>query len=269
MVCFTGLPILYLVSTAFKPLHELLLWPPTFLVRHPTLQNFSDLTMALSSSTVPFVRYIFNSIIIVVPIVILTVIVCSMGAYGLVKHSPPGTKMFFNLVVAALMFSPHVTRIPSFMVINTLHLVNTYWAIILPAIAAAYNFFLMKQFLEQFPNELLEAGRIDGAKEFYIYWRIVMPALTPAWATLVVFSFVNNWNDYISPLIYLYKQNLKPLPLALQNLNSDASSSGAALLSRAGALAMASFLATVPTIIIFTVMQSRVMETMTYSGIKG
>ncbi len=266
LVAFTGLPIVYMVSTAFKPIDELFIWPPRFFVREPTLQNFADLTMALSGSVVPFTRYLFNSVLVTSVTVIMTVTVCTMGAFGLVKHRPPGSKFFFRVVVAALMFSPHVTRIPSFMVVNRLGLIDSYWALIIPNIAVAYNFFLMKQFIEQFPNELLEAARVDGAGELFVFIRIVMPALTPAWSTLVVFSFVNNWNDFFSPLIYINNQSMKTLPLALRTIGGGG---GAISVGRAGAVAAATFLMTIPTIIIFTTMQAKVMETMTYSGIKG
>lgn len=266
LVAFTALPLIYMVSTAFKPLDELFIFPPRYLVRRPTLQNFHDLVLTLGSSTVPFMRYLFNSVLVTVVTVLCTVIVSSMGAYGLVKHNPPGAKTFFSFIIAALMFSPHVTQIPRYMVVNALGLVNSYWALIIPHIAVAYNFFLMKQFTEQFPNELLESSRIDGANEWTVYWKIVMPSLTPAWSTLVVFSFVNNWNDYFSPLIYITSQAMKTMPLALQTI---AGGSGASSIGRAGAVAASTLLMTLPTIIIFTTMQAKVMETMTYSGIKG
>src|SRR5699024_8293659 len=130
----------------------------------------------------------------------------------------------------------------------------------------AYNFFLIKQFTEQFPDDLLEAARIDGANEWVAFWNIVMPALTPAWSTLIVFSFVSSWNDYFSPLIFTTSQVMKTLPLALQTIAGGPATSS---IGRAGAVAAATFLMTMPTVIIFTTMQSRVLETMTYSGIKG
>ncbi|MCD7751344.1 MAG: carbohydrate ABC transporter permease [Lachnospiraceae bacterium] len=262
MVCFTALPLVYLVNTAFKPLDELYLYPPTFFVKNPTAQNFGDLLTSLSSSSVPFTRYIFNSVVVTTCIVICTVIVSSMGAYSLVKLKPPGGEALFNLILVALMFSAHVTKIPSYMVVNGLGLINTYAALILPNIAVAYNIFLMKQFMEQYPTELLEAARIDGAGELRIFLQMVMPGLKPATATLIVFSFVNNWNDYFSPLIYVTSQTMKTLPLALQTISTGST-------SRAGATAAAAFIMTVPTVIIFTIMQGQVMETMTYSGIKG
>lgn len=265
LVSFTVLPLVYLVNTAFKPLDELFVYPPTFFVKNPTTKNFTDLVVSLGSSTVPFTRYLFNSIIITTIIVIGTVMVSSMGAYSLVKFKPPGGQALFNLILIALMFSPHVTKIPSYMVVNKLHLINTYWALILPGVAVAYNIFLIKQFMEQYPDELLEAARIDGAGEFRIFLQMVMPALKPATATLVVFSFVNNWNDYFSPLIYVTSQAMKTLPLALQTISGGA---GTMATGRAGAVAAATFVMTVPTVVIFVIMQGKVMETMVYSGIK-
>ncbi len=262
LVCFTALPLVYLVSTAFKPLDELFVYPPQFFVRNPTTKNFTDLVVSLGTSTVPFTRYAFNSIVITVIIVACTVTVSCMGAYSLVKLQPPGGKVLFNLILVALMFSPHVTKIPSYMVVNGLGLINTYGALILPNIAVAYNIFLIKQFMEQFPDELLEAARIDGATEMRVFIEMVLPALKPSTATLIVFSFVNNWNDYFSPLIYVTSQAMKTLPLALQTI-------GGGTIGRAGAAAASAFLMTAPTIVIFVWKQSQVMETMTHSGIKG
>lgn len=263
LVCFTVLPLVYVVTTAFKPLDELFLYPPKFFVKNPTSKNFSDLVISLGSSTVPFTRYAFNSIVITIISVIATVIVSSLGAYSLVKFKPKGGKFIFDLILIALMFSPHVTQIPTYMIVNKMGLVNTYWALILPNVAVAYNCFLMRQFIQQYPDELIEAARIDGAREFTIFVKMVMPALAPAWSTLVVFSFVKSWNDYFSPLIYITSQAMKTLPLALQTI------AGGLSVGRQGAVAASTLLMTAPTVILFTVMQGKVMETMTYSGIKG
>ncbi len=263
MVAFTAMPLIYVISTAFKPLDELFIYPPRFFVRNPTIQNFTELLIALSSSAVPFTRYVFNSLFTVSIIVFVTVIISSLGAFALVKYKLPGSKWIFSIILSALMFSPHVTQIPNYMVVNNLGIIDTYFALIIPKLAAAYNFFLMKQFIEQFPNELLESGRIDGAKEWTLFWKIVMPSLKPAWSTLVVFSFVSNWNDYFTPLIFTTSEAMKTLPLALNTISSGGS------IARAGATSAAVFLITVPTIVIFTSMQSKVMETMVHSGIKA
>ncbi len=266
LVAFTALPLVYVISTAFKPMEELFLFPPKFLVRRPILTNFSDLVLSLGSSSVPFTRYVFNSLLITTIIVALTVAVSSMGAYALVKHNPPGSRAVFNLILVALMFSNHVTQIPRYLVVNFLGLIDTYWALILPNIAVAYNIFLMKQFIEQFPDTLIESARLDGASELTVFLKIVMPSLGPAWSTLIVFSFNSNWNDYFSPLIYITSQAMKTMPLALQTIAGGPATMS---ISRQGAVAASSFLMTVPTVVIFTTMQKKVMETMVHSGIKG
>ena len=266
ILCFTVLPLVYVVTTSFKPLHELFAYPPKFFVHQPTLNNFSDLFSTLGSVTVPFTRYIFNSIITSGTIVFLTVIVSCMAAYGLVKHHPAGSDFIFSLVIAALMFNTHVTQIPNYVIVRGLGLLNSYWALILPKIAVAFNVFLVKQFLEQMPNAFLEAARIDGASEWTIFWRIVMPFLRPSWATLIVFSFVANWNDYFSPLVFITDDSMKTLPLAVQSI---AGGPGAAAISTAGAMAAATFILTLPTIIVYMLMQGKVLNTMGYSGIKA
>jgi ABC-type glycerol-3-phosphate transport system permease component len=215
---------------------------------------------------VPFTRFAFNSIFVTAVVVVTTVIVSAMAAYGMVKHKPPGSTALFTVIIAALMFSPHVTQIPRYLVVNVLGLIDTYAALIITQIAVAYNLFLMKQFTEQIPSTLLESARMDGAREWTVFWRIVMPALTPAWATLVVLSFVANWNDYFTPLIYTVRRAMRTMPLALQTI---AGGPATASIGRAGAVAAATFLMTTPTIILFTMMQSKVIETMAHSGIKG
>ena len=264
LVVIAGLPLFAMVCRSLMPLDELYIYPPRLIVHNPTLRNFSDLLTSLSSSTVPFTRYIFNSLFTTVVTVVVSVVVCSMGAYGLVKHKPAGSGPIFAVVLAALMFSTHVTQIPNYLVVNKLGLVNTYWALIIPKIAVAYNFFLVKQFCEQLPDSILEAARIDGAKELHVFWTIAMPLLKPAWTTLAVFSFVNNWNDYFSPLIFISSNALKTLPLALQTL-----SGGAGVVARAGTVGAATFLTTVPSILVFAFMRGKVMETMSFSGIKS
>jgi len=264
MVVISGLPLFAMVCRSLMPLDELYLYPPRLIVQKPTLRNFSDLLTSLSSSTVPFTRYIFNSLFTTVVTVVASIMVCCLGAYGLVKHKPAGSGFIFAVVVAALSFSVHVTQIPNYLVVNSLGLVNTYLALIIPKIAVAYNFFLVKQFCEQLPDSILEAARIDGARELRVFWTIAMPLLKPAWTTLAVFSFVSNWNDYFSPLIFIQSNALKTLPLALQTL-----AGGAGVVARSGAVGAATFLTTLPSIIVFAIMRGKVMETMSFSGIKS
>ncbi|MDC7235859.1 MAG: carbohydrate ABC transporter permease [Spirochaetales bacterium] len=266
LVAFTMLPIVYMISTAFKPLDELFLFPPRFLVQKPTLRNFSELFRAVDGTIVPFSRYIFNSLFVSAAVVFGTVIISSMAAYALVKLEVPGAGFLFNIIVAALMFSPHTTQIARYLIVQKLGLLDTYGALIIPQLAVAYNLFLIKQFMEQVPDSILEAARIEGATELRIWWRFIMPLTAPAWSTLAVLSFVSNWNDYFTALIFTSSQVMKTLPLALQLISNG----GAGLaVARQGAMAAATFLTTMPTIIIFMFMQRKVMDTMAYSGIKA
>jgi len=262
LLCFCMLPIIYVINTAFKPLHELFIFPPEFFVKNPTTKNFSDLLLAISNSSVSYLRYVFNSLFVSLCTVVLSALIASLGGYSVVKMNVPYGKFFFNLVVAALMFPGTVTTIPRYLVIEGAGLINNYLALILPLAGSAYYFFLMKQFIEQFPDTLLEAARIDGAGEFKIFFRIVMPSLVPALATLMVFSFVASWNDYFSALIYIEDEAMKTLPLALNTISGSG-------LGRAGAVAASALITMIPIVIIFALSQRKIMQTMVYSGIKG
>ncbi len=263
LAVITVMPLVYIAVTAFKPYDELFLFPPRFYVQNPTMDNWKNLIGAFDSSSVPFLRYVLNSLFTTAVTVVSTIIVSSLAAYGFSKKRIPFKNTLFALVIAALTFPVHVTQIPNYMVVNSLGLTNTLFALIIPKIAVAYNLFLMKQFCDPMPDALLEAARIDGAGEGLIFFKLVLPMLRPAWATLVVLSFVSNWNDYFSALVFITDDTKKTLPLILTTLSDNGS------IARAGAASAGTFLMVMPTILIFALMQKRVIETMTYSGIKG
>jgi ABC-type glycerol-3-phosphate transport system permease component len=230
---------------------------------NPTLNNFTDLLIATGAAWVPFSRYLFNSLFITITVVTLHVLIACMCAYPLAKSKAPGVTVMFNLVVASLMFSPTVTNIPRYLIINRLGIIDTYWALILPGIASSFGTFLMKQFLEQVPNELMEAARIDGASEWVMFWRLIMPMSRPAWATLTIFAWISSWNDEWGPLVFTRSEAMKTLPLAIHTMFS-----GSNAIARAGASAAAGLLQTAPTIILFLLLQKRVISTMAHAGIK-
>lgn len=262
LMCFTVLPLVYIAVTAFKPDNELFVFPPRFFVRNPTFRNFQSLIGAFDSSSVPFLRYLFNSAVTTVLTVFFTILFSAMAAYGLSKKKVFAGKFLFALIIAALSFPTHVTQIPNYIIASALGLVNTLAALVIPKIAVGYNLFLMKQFCEQIPDTLLEAARIDGAREWTVFSKLVFPMLRPAWATLIVLSFISSWNDYFSPLVYITDEALKTLPLVMSSIAENGS------MARAGASAASAFIMTMPTVLIFVIMQKQVIETMTYSGIK-
>jgi ABC-type glycerol-3-phosphate transport system permease component len=256
-------PLVYMASTAIKPVSELFLFPPRFFVVNPTLINFRDLLLITGTSFVPFSRYIFNSVVVTLGIVIFGVLISAMAAYPLAKHEMPFKKWIFSMVVTALMFSPMVLQIPQYLIISKIGLMNTYFAMILPYLAAPIGMFLMTQFLRQIPDALLEAARMDGASEWKVFFVVIMPMLKPAISTFALFSFIQAWNDPYPAMVYTTHEDMKSLPLAIQTI-----SGGAGVIARVGTLAAASFLMIIPTIIVFVITQRMVLQTMAHSGLK-
>jgi len=256
---FMALPLVLTVNNAFKPLDELFLFPPRFFVRNPTFNNFFDLFILMGESWVPFSRYVANTLIITGFGVVGHVIASSMAAYTLAKIEIRWGKFLFSLVVLSLMFSPVVIGIPNFMIITALGINNTYLAIILPAVSSSLGLFLMKQFMEQIPNSLIESARLDGASEFRIYFSIVMPNVKPAWLTLSILMFQALWGN--TGGVLLRSEQLRPLSFALNQLAAGG-------VARAGVGAAVGFLMMMVPITFFIIAQSKIIETMTTAGMK-
>ncbi len=256
---FMALPLVLIVNNALKPLDELYQFPPRVFVRNPTLKNFSDLFVLMSTSWVPFSRYILNTVIITLGGMAGHVIVASLAAYPLAKHHFPGKNLLFSMVVLSMMFSWTVTQIPQYAIISWIGINNTYWALILPAWSFGMGLYLMKQFMEQLPDSLMESARIQGANEWHIFWRIVMPNVKPAWLTLAIFQFQQMWGNTGS--LFLRNEELKPLQFSLQQITAGG-------VSRAGAAAAVTFIIAAVPITFFLVSQSNILETMTTSGMK-
>lgn len=256
---FMALPLVMVVNNALKPLDELFKYPPKIFVQNPSFDNFSDLMVLMSNSWVPFSRYIINTIIITGGGTVGHVLIASLAAYPLAKHEFPGKKILFQIVVLSLMFSWQVTQIPNYMIITWLGINNTYLALIIPAFAYGLGLYLMKQFMEQIPDSLIESARLDGASEYSIFWTIIMPNVKPAWLTLAVLQFQGMWGNTGST--FLRSEELKPLQFSLQQIVS----SGPA---RQGAAAVVTFIIAAIPITFFIICQSSIIETMTTSGMK-
>lgn len=256
---FMVLPLVMIVNNALKPLDELYQFPPKIFVRNPTLENFSDLFVLMNDSWVPFSRYILNTVIITGGGMVGHVIVASLAAYPLAKNKFPGKDILFSMVVLSMMFSWTVTQIPQYLIISWLHINNNYLALILPAFSFGMGLYLMKQFMEQLPDSLMESARLDGANEWIIFWKIVMPNVKPAWLTLAIFQFQQMWGNTGS--LFLRDEQLKPLQFALQQITAGG-------IARAGAAAAVTFIIAAVPITFFLICQSNVLETMTTSGMK-
>lgn len=257
---FSLFPLIFTVVNAFKPLSEIFIIPPKMTVENPTLNNFFDLATIVESFNVPLSRYIFNTGVITVLGNFGTVLLGSMAAFPLAKYTFPGSKLMSNIIVYALMFNASVTAIPNYLIMSKLGMIDTYWAVILPAIGSTLGLYLMKNFMVQIPDEMLEAAKIDGAGEFKTYWSVVMPLCKPAWITLIILSFQQMWGT--TGGVFIYTEELKPVTYVLQQLVSGG-------ISRTGVSSAISFIMLLVPITVFVLSQSNVIETMATSGVKG
>ncbi len=256
---FSAYPLVYTICAAFKPLNELFIYPPKLFFQHPTLDNFSDLSILLEDSWVPFSRYLFNTIFITLAGTVGHVLIASMAAYPLAKHKFPGSKIIFGLVVYSLMFAAQVTATPRYIVFSWLGLVDTQLAIIIPAFAYSLGLYLMKQFMADIPMELIESAKIDGANEFQIYWRVVMPLVKPAWLTLIILLFQQLWNNDGGS--FIYSEQIKPLSYALHQIVAGG-------IARTGTSSAVMLIMMIVPIAVFILSQSQIIETMAHSGMK-
>ncbi len=256
---FMLLPMIYSVCQALKPMDELFVFPPRFFVRNPTLKSFRDLFRLIGDQTIPFSRYIFNTVLISVTGTFGHVIIASMAAYAFAKMKFPGSKWMFQTIVTALLFNATVLGIPSFMVFTWLGLLDNPLVIILPAWQSTLGLYLMKQNMESIQDAVLEAARIDGAGEFRIFFGIVMPTMKPAWLTLIVLSFSGLWNT--GAVNTIYSENWKTLNYAMSQILAGG-------IARTNAAAAASVVMMIVPIAVFIFTQSNVVETMGSSGMK-
>lgn len=256
---FMFIPMLYTINNAFKPLDELFIYPPNIFVKNPTLDNFSDLGLLMGESWVPFSRYVFNTFFITLVATFFHVIVASMAAFALEKKQFPGRNAYFKLIVSTLLFSGGVTAIPSFIIMTKLGWVDTYLAVIVPAIGSSMGLYLMKQFMCNIPDVLIEAAKIDGSSDWRTFWRIVMPNVKPAWLTLIIFSFQSLWGT--TGGTYILSEEKKTLSYALSQIVAGG-------VARAGAGAAVSVCMMIVPITVFIITQSNIIETMATSGIK-
>jgi ABC-type glycerol-3-phosphate transport system permease component len=256
---FSAYPLIMTASNAFKSLDELFLFPPRLFPSNITLDNFRDLSELMENSWIPFSRYFFNTILITTLGTAGHVLIASMCAYPLAKYKFPGRNLIFTLVVYSLMFAPQVTATPNYIIISRIGLIDNPAAIILPAIASSLGLYLMKQFMQQIPMELIESAKIDGASEYRIFFTIVMPLVKPAWLTLIILLFQRLWTT--DGGAFIFSEEYKPVSYALRQIAQGT-------IERAGTIAAVSFIMMIVPVTFFILSQSRIVETFSHSGMK-
>lgn len=257
---FSTLPLIYCVSTSFKPLDELLIFPPRFFVHRPTIGNYTILPDLMASLKVPLSRYVVNSIGITLLTTFVYILVALMAAYAISKGTFKGRNAIFWTVQFALMFNAYTLAVPQYLIFSKLGLIDTYWIYILPPMASTMGVFLGKQYIEGYvPDALLEAAKIDGANQFKVFWSIVMPTIKPIWLTLLLFTFRDIWA--MVPSGKIFSEELKILPQVVTQITAGGT-------ARAGSAMAVTVIMMIPPIIVFLVSQSSVAESMSSAGIK-
>lgn len=260
---FMLLPLIYIFNVAFKPLEELFYYPPRFFVENYTIQNFVRLFHVTGSSGIPMSRYLFNSILVTGCVIIASVIISTLAGYALSKLNFRGKKAMNEINTIALMFVGVAVMIPRYLIIESLGLIDSFFIHVLPYLAIPVGLFLVKQFIDQIPNELMDASRIDGANEWQIYRYVILPLIKPAIATIIILSFQSVWNSADTSTTYINQDSLKTFAFYMNTLTANTNG-----VAGQGMAAAASLIMFVPNLVIFIIMQRQVMDTMSHSGIK-
>ncbi len=263
LAIFMLLPIVFIIGHAFKPIDELFAFPPKFFVTRPTLDNFRGLMKASQTSGIPLSRYVFNSMIVTASDVILSIVLSTSAGFALSKMKFRGKEALMEVNNMALMFVPVAVMIPRYLVINTLGMTNNYLAHILPLVAMPVSLFLVKQFIDQIPDALIDAAYIDGAGDFTVYRKIIFPLIRPAVATSAILAFQQVWVNVETSNLYMNEDGLRTLAFymnTLTNANNTVAGQGIA--------AAATLIMFVPNLLMFIICQKSIMNTMAHSGIK-
>lgn len=251
------MPFVWMISNSLKGAGEIYSWPPSLLPKRIEWNNYRT-----ALTLVPFNRFFFNSFLITSLVTVSSIFFDSMTGYAFAKFKFKGKNILFYLVLATLILPVQSTIIPAYIILEKLNWVNTFMALIIPNISNAFGIFLMRQFIQSIPDELIEAARIDGLNEFGIYHRIILPLSKPALATLAIFQIQYHWNDFFWPLIMTNSTKMKTVQLGLVYFTGQ-------YFTQWNLLMAVVVTALLPIIIIFIFAQRYFIEGITLSGLKG
>ncbi|MGH7571100.1 MAG: carbohydrate ABC transporter permease [Gemmatimonadota bacterium] len=250
-------PLLWMVSASFMPTGEANSYPPSLLPSGATLEHYRDLFTRLDLG-----RYFLNSAFLATAVTLISLLVNSMAGYAFAKLRFRGRDRLFRGLLAALVIPVQVAMLPLFLMMKEMGLVNTYWGVILPAMASIFGIFLIRQYALAIPDDLIDAARIDGAGEFRIYRSVVLPLLAPILVTLAIFTFLAVWNDFMWPLIVLTDSDMYTLPVALANLAGEHAQDTELMMA-------GSVLTVLPVLVLFLALQRYYIEGVMLGSVKG
>jgi multiple sugar transport system permease protein len=255
----TLMPFAWMILSSFKTTGEILRTPPTFWPENPTLSNYQTI---LSDPKLPLANFYGNSLFVAVANVTTTLFTSSLIGFLFAKYQFRGKRLLFGWFLLSMMIPGQITMIPGYLILAKVHLLNTLWGLIVFSALDAFGIFMMRQFIESLPNELLDAARIDGASEWQIYWRIVLPQLGPPLATLGILTFMGNWNAYLWPMVVITKIERRTLPIILTWYNSQHT-------SQPNLTMAATVMIVIPILIVYFFFQRWIVRGFAMSGLKG
>lgn len=253
-------PIMWMISQSLTPNSEVWDWPPQFIPQHPTLENYQTL---FTRQDLAIGHWFVNSLFVSTITTILTLFITSLAAYSFARLRFPGRDVIFFILLSALVIPAQVTLIPIFLLMRDFKWLDTYHALIWPAMANVFAVFMLRQFFLSIPRELEEAAILDGASRFGIYWRIILPMSSSALTALAIFVFLGSWNDLFWPLIVLNRLEMRTLPVGLTVLSSAYYTREQSLV-QAGAV-----VASVPVLIFYAFFQRQILKGITFTGMAG
>lgn len=251
------MPLYWMFTTSLKGEAAYMAQPPEMFPADPTFSNFQQLF-----ANPNMLRWIFNSLFVALSVTGLNLVFATLAGYAFAKMTFPGRRWMFWLYLATMMVPFQVTLFALFQLMATIGWVNTYWALIVPAMALPYNVFLMRQFMQSLPNEILDAGRIDGCNELQLVRWVVVPMSTNGLAVIGIFTFITTWNNFLWPLVVLNTESMRTLPIALSTFQSTNETDYGLLM--AGGVLMA-----IPMFMIFFAFQRYFLQGVTFGGLKG
>lgn len=254
----TLLPFFYITVSSLKTEAELRKTPPDFFPQQPTLKHY---TTILTDEKIPIERNVMNSVFVSLARVVITLFTSSFAGYIFAKYHFKGKNLAFGVILIQIMIPFQVVMIPNYLLVVKFGLIDSLWALIIPSMVDAFGIFLMKQFIESMPAELMDAARIDGASEFGIYSRIILPQMGPPLASLGIFTFMATWNDYLWPLIVLTSPEKRTIPLLLVWFQTQHT-------SNQGLILAASILTLLPIFFVYIFMQRWIVDQATQSAFK-
>ncbi len=272
----TLIPYYWMVLGAFKTVPELNRIPPTFIIEQPTLNSFYDpvgnqppdhtegLLQLYPNTQGGFLRYMLNSFLVSGAITVAGLLLASLAAFVIAKHDFPGRQPIFLLILASMMIPWQVTIIPNFLNVSSFGWVDTFWALLIPALPKAFALFFLRQYMLSLPDEMLESGRLDGAGEFRIYWQLVMPLIGPALVSMSLFIWLNEWNNLVWPLIVVRSEELRTLPLIMTTMVDPLSGA-----TKQGVAMVAALLTSIPTLVLFILFQKQFVQGIAVTSVKG